>query len=259
VSEPAAWRLVDDLDVPLDAAGQMAADVALLQEVMQGAPPALRLYRWHRPALSLGRFQPDTDVDTRACAAHGVEIVRRPTGGQALLHGADLTYAVAMPRPPGPDGAVGAVYCRLAGGLIAGLAALGVVAEVASHRGKTGAACFASLRGSDLRVGGRKLVGSAQRNRDDGILQHGSVLLDRLGFDETDLLSFPDEAARAAERARLVDSTVTLGELGVHLPSRTVATALTSGFAQALHLDFDLDFRLKAQAHEFVAAEEGRQ
>jgi lipoate-protein ligase A len=82
----------------------MDADVALLDEVAAGAPPALRLYTWTRPALSIGRFQSDADVDCEACDAHGVEVVRRPTGGRALLHGADLTYAVAMPRPAGAAG-----------------------------------------------------------------------------------------------------------------------------------------------------------
>ena len=66
--------------------------------------------RWSPPALSLGRFQPDDDVDRDACARLGVDVVRRPTGGKALLHGGDLTYAVALPRPPGRAGTVRAVY-----------------------------------------------------------------------------------------------------------------------------------------------------
>ena len=104
----------------------MAADEALLDEVAAGAPPALRLYRWSPAALSLGHFQPDDDVDADACARLGVEVVRRPTGGRGLLHGGDLTYAVAMPRPVGPEGGVDQVYRHLAAGLIAGLARLGV-------------------------------------------------------------------------------------------------------------------------------------
>ncbi|MGH9015016.1 MAG: lipoate--protein ligase family protein, partial [Acidimicrobiia bacterium] len=104
----------------------MAADLALLDGVVAGAPPALRLYRWSPPALSLGRFQPDGDLDAAACSRWGVQVVRRPTGGRALLHGGDLTYAVAMPRPTGPAGSVDALYRRVAGALIAGLARLGV-------------------------------------------------------------------------------------------------------------------------------------
>ena len=88
----------------------MGADVALLDELAAGGPPALRLYRWSAPAVSLGRFQRDDVVDPAACARLGVEVVRRPSGGRALLHGGDLTYAVTMPRPPGPAGGVDAVY-----------------------------------------------------------------------------------------------------------------------------------------------------
>lgn len=229
----------------------MAADVGLLDEVARGGPPTLRLYRWRVPALSLGRFQPDADVDHDACASFGVEVVRRPTGGRALLHGGDLTYAVAMPRPAGPKGAVDAVYSWLARGLVTGLATLGVAAQVAHHDGDQGVACFASLRGSDLRVGRRKLVGSAQVNRDGAVLQHGAVLVRRLAFDETDLLAFDADAVRQAERARIAASTVTLAELGLDATPEEVADALISGFASAL----DLDFTSRA----FVAAEGVRQ
>ena len=143
---------MDDLDAGFDAAAQMTADRALLDAVAAGAPPALRLYRWTAPALSLGRFQPDDDVDHDACARHGVEVVRRPTGGKGLLHGGDLTYSVAMPLPDGAAGGVDAVYERLAGALIAGLAQLGVVAAVARHDGPAGPVCFAAQQGADLRV-----------------------------------------------------------------------------------------------------------
>jgi lipoate-protein ligase A len=223
----------------LDAAGQMAADLALLESVVAGGPPALRLYRWHPPALSLGRFQPETDVDHEACRRLGVEVVRRPTGGRALLHGADLTYAVALPVPPGGAGTVDACYRRVAAALIAGLAGLGVEAAVARHDGPGGAVCMATQQGADLRVGDRKVCGSAQVRRDGVVLQHGSVLLDRLDFDETDLV------AGDHDRAALVASTVTLAELGAPTDPGRVAAALVQGFRAELDIDFtptlDLD------------------
>ncbi|MBA2326512.1 MAG: lipoate--protein ligase family protein [Actinobacteria bacterium] len=228
------WRLVDDLDAELDAAGQMAADRALLDEVAAGASPALRLYRWSPPALSLGRFQPEDDVDHTACRDRGVEIVRRPTGGRALLHGADLTYAVAMPRPE-RAASVDAVYRLLARGLTRGLACLGVEAAVARADGPAGPLCFASQQGADLRVGEQKVCGSAQVRRDDAVLQHGALLLDRLPFDETDLLR---GAADDDGRARLRVATVTLRELGAPVDARVVANALADGFAEALDLRF---------------------
>lgn len=249
----AVWRLIDDLHRPLGAAQQMTTDEALLGDVISGGASTLRWYRWQRPTLSLGRFQAGSDVDEEACRARGVEIVRRPTGGRALLHGSDLTYCVVMPRPPGRDGTVEALYGWIARGLMAGLARLGVEAEVAHHVGDTAAACFASQRGSDLRVGGRKLVGSAQVHREGAVLQHGSLLLHRPDIDEIDVLRIP-ETTRNAERARLLASTVTLQELGVDAPIGEVAAALTSGFAAGLDLDFTSKAKVEGSGSRFVAA-----
>ena len=208
----------------------MLTDVALLDEVAGGAPPALRLYRWRPPALSLGHFQAESDVDEDACDRHGVEVVRRPTGGAALLHGGDLTYAAVLPRPAGADGRVDSLYQWLARGLIAGLGRLGVAAQTARHDGPPGPVCFAGQQGADLRVGERKVCGSAQVRRAGAVLQHGSILLHRLAFDETDLL------LGAHDRTGLHASTVTLEELGAPFEPSTVADALVRGFADALGL-----------------------
>jgi lipoate-protein ligase A len=223
----------------------MAADEALLESVAAGEPPALRLYRWVPPALSLGRFQPDDDVDVDACARFGVEVVRRPTGGQGLLHGGDVTYAVALPRPEGAAGGVDAVYTLLAGALIDGLARIGVDAAIARHDGPAGPVCFAGQQGADLRVGERKVCGSAQVRRDGAVLQHGSILLTRLPFDETDVLR-PRLGAPVTTRAELRDATVTLAELGAPTDVRVVADALVEGFAATLDLRFALSIDLQS-------------
>lgn len=219
----------------------MDADVALLEDVAAGAPPALRLYRWTRPAISLGHFQPDDDVDRDACRRLGVEVVRRPTGGQGVLHGGDLTYAVALPRPAGAAGAVEPLYTALAGALVAGLARLGVTAAVARHDGGAGPVCFAGQQGSDLRVGNRKVCGSAQARRRGAVLQHGSILLTRLPFDETDLLR-PRPGAPTVTRDELRSATVTLAELGAPTEPRVVADALVEGFSAALEVTFDVEW-----------------
>ena len=215
----------------------MAADLVLLDEVDAGAPPALRLYRWSPPALSLGRFQPETDVDRAACERLGVEVVRRPSGGKALLHGGDLTYAVALPRPVGAQGGVHAVYALVAGALIAGLAHLGVAARIARNDGPpAGPVCFAGQQGADLRVGDRKLCGSAQVRTSRAVLQHGAVLLDRLPFDETDLLHAPPGGAN--DRAALRAATATLAELGAPSGAGIVAAAVAEGFRSTLDVEF---------------------
>lgn len=250
------WRLFDDLGLTRTATDQMAADRAMLAEVAAGAPAALRLYTWRPAALSLGRFQPWEDVDVDACRQFGVEVVRRPTGGRALLHGADLTYAVALRRPPGRAGTVRAVYELLAAALIDGLGRLGVAAAVAHHdesdgragsvpERKAGPVCFASQQGADLRVGHRKLCGSAQTRargavageRFGVVLQHGSILLDRLPIDETDLLR-PPAGSLHPPRAELRGVTVTMAELGAPTDPDPVATALVAGFRETLDVDF---------------------
>lgn len=231
MSEP--WRLVDDVARPSSADQQMVEDLRLLDEVELGAPSALRLYTWPVPALSIGRFQADTDVDRGACDRLGVEVVRRPTGGRALLHGADLTYAVVTRSSKDGCTRVDDVYRWIARGLIAGLAHVGAHADIAHSDGPAGPACFAGQQGADLRVGKRKVCGSAQVWRGGAVLQHGSILLHRLPYDETDLL------VAAGGRDALRAATVTLEEIGAEFEAGRVADALIAGFMQALGCSFD--------------------
>lgn len=226
--KPPVWRLLDEVGLRRDASEQMHADVDLLRAVVDGAPATLRLYTWTTPALTLGRFQPREDVDDGACARFGVDVVRRPTGGQALLHGGDLTYAVAMPQRSGREASVERTYAWLAAGIIAGLARLGVEASVASRRGSSGPVCFAGQEGADLRVGDRKVCGSAQLQRDGAVLQHGSILLRRLPFDETDVL------LGMHDRERLRRVTTTLEELAAPTDPALVAQAVIEGFEEVL-------------------------
>ena len=227
------WQLLDELDRPRDGAEQMRVDLDMLERVDNGEAPALRVYTWGSPTLSIGRFQAETDVDHDSCRRLEVEVVRRPTGGAALLHGADLTYAVAMPRPTGHSGTVDATYETIAWGLLNGLARLGVDAAIAHHGGPRGAVCFSAQQGADLRVGTQKICGSAQLRHAGAVLQHGSVLLRRLPFDETDLVTGDHD------RDALRRSTVTLEELDVAPDPRPVADAVIAGFAEALCITFE--------------------
>jgi lipoate-protein ligase A len=169
-----------------DGPGQMALDEALLDSV--GAAPdsaVLRTYGWTRPTLSLGYFQPAELADDARWA--GLDLVRRPTGGGALLHHHEVTYAVVIPSTHrfarrGPE-----LY-RAAHAAIAGL--LAQLGAPASRRGEPGSGplseplgtpkpflCFADRDAEDLVWLGHKLVGSAQRRRVGALLQHGSLLL----------------------------------------------------------------------------------
>lgn len=161
----------------------MALDGALLQAALSGrrVRPILRLYAWSRPTLSVGVHQRLSDELMDRCAGYGVDVVRRPTGGTAVLHGDDLTYSVVAHA--GGRGVLEA-YCYLAEALIAGFARLGMVAEVGSRNSTppvrslaSNGACFASTVGADLQVSGAKICGSAQVRRSGWLLQHGSLPL----------------------------------------------------------------------------------
>lgn len=173
------WRLLDTPPAP--GAWNMAVDAALMESVRAGAPPCLRFYRWDPPCLSLGRNQPAAGrYDLDALRAAGVETVRRPTGGRAVLHDRELTYSVVA-----PEGALGgprASYAAINRALVAGLRRLGVPAELQPRAGRRAAAlslapCFRDPAEGEVVVAGRKLVGSAQWREAGVVLQHGSLLL----------------------------------------------------------------------------------
>lgn len=170
------WRLVETPPAP--GAWNMAVDQALADGVQAGGPPVLRVYRWRPPCLSLGRNQPTDGYDRDEIRRRALDVVRRPTGGRAVLHHRELTYSVTV-----REGALGGprdAYAAVNRALVAGLRRLGVDARV--HAGGTGRAplpslapCFEVPVEGEVTAGGRKLVGSAQRTEDGVLLQHGSL------------------------------------------------------------------------------------
>ncbi len=198
------WRLLVD---PIAATGwwNMAVDEVLLGSATTGAAPVLRLYSWSAPWLSLGYGQPLRAATGAACRDAGVEVLRRVTGGRAVLHGADLTYAVAAPATALPDG-LDASYRLLSDAILLALRELGVEADRAASAAaiapSAGFDCFASAATDEICVGGRKLAGSAQRRASGAVLQHGSIRVE------------PDPVS-AAEAVGLGRGATSLRELGV--------------------------------------------
>src|SRR5439155_18887308 len=177
------WRLL--LDKPSSGAWNMAVDEVLLDGVAAGtAPPTLRFYEWTPPCLSLGYFQPFDVVDLDGCRALGVDVVRRPTGGRAILHDRELTYSIVLPAAVlGQDGGVLPSYYRLSLALQDGLRRLGVPATLAPASAAPstavhGPACFDRPSAHEILLNRRKLVGSAQVRRGGAILQHRSILVE---------------------------------------------------------------------------------
>lgn len=162
----------------------MGLDLELLGLAEDGQGPFLRLYTWDGPWISFGYFQKiERAVDAGWAEKVGVRVVKRPTGGKALLHAGDLTYAVAVPErhEVAGLGIVGA-YEAISARVVAALRCVGVEAELGSRkpgsqeRGERGTGpCAAEVMVESVMVGGKKLVGSAQVRRRGAVLQHGSV------------------------------------------------------------------------------------
>lgn len=159
----------------------MALDVALLARARDTGECVLRVYTWERPTLSLGRNQTAAGLyDLDRARAQGVDIVRRPTGGRAILHHREITYSVTAPAPA--EDSLRSSYARINRLLVDGLRKLGVDARAAEASGRAllpgDTPCFETPAEGELVVGSRKLVGSAQWREHGALLQHGSMLVD---------------------------------------------------------------------------------
>lgn len=179
-----SWRFLDTGCG--DAAYNMAVDEALLVSHEAGhSPPTLRVYTWSSPTLSFGYAQNvEREVDTDACREHGVTLVRRPTGGRAVLHDEEATYSVVMPlRLDGREASITEHYRRIGLALETALRHAGLPVNLerpsvlAAAPRPASPACFAAISRYELSATGRKLVGSAQKRGRQSLLQHGSIPL----------------------------------------------------------------------------------
>jgi len=252
------WRLI--LDGKHGAAANMAADEAILRAHVDGkVPPTLRLYGWEKPAVSLGYFQSmeGARIDVEYCRDAGIEIVRRPTGGRAVLHGHDLTFSISLDERQIADGfrSVLGSHLWLMGAVVAGLRMLGLEAEIGPANGRAelrdSADCFAHVAECDVRVGREKVAGAAQVRRLGGVLQQGSMPC----------------AVPAVEAARVFGHTNTgLRENGYLLAGaarRDIEQALVQGFEDALQVSFvegtltgdEIELALQLQGEKYASPE----
>jgi lipoate-protein ligase A len=202
------------LDGPHTGAVNMARDERLLDHWRPGRPPVLRLYRWQPYAVSYGFHQRLEDFDHEAIDRLGFELAKRPTGGRAILHAEELTYSVvgASPSPLFGD-SLHTCYMRINEALVAFLRELGCEVEISGGEDRSEmkqAVCFKSAGQHEIRVRGRKLVGSAQRRTEGRFLQHGSILV---GPAHADLLECLQPHRRGGmDRTRLLQLTTDLGQ-----------------------------------------------
>ncbi len=238
------WRLL--LTDPADGAWNMALDESILEHVGRGESlPTLRLYAWQPPCLSLGYAQPFADVDTGRLEQRGWHMVRRPTGGRAILHTDELTYSITGPADePRLAGSVLESYNRLAVALLQAVKSLGMPVEL--KEGNSAApstpnpVCFEVPSAYEITVQGRKLIGSAQARRKEGVLQHGSLPLSGDLARITQALRFPDESARAEAARRLLERATTVQSvLGREVTWEQAAQAFIQAFESRLDLKLE--------------------
>ena len=225
----------------------MALDEAILEAVGRGESlPTLRFYAWEPPCISLGVAQSIRDVDLKRLHTKRWDLVRRTTGGRAILHTDELTYAVIAPIDnPHVAGGVLDSYRHLSAGLVAGLQHMGMSVEIEPDKQLTeeergNPVCFQAPSAYEITVKHRKLLGSAQVRRRFGILQHGTLPLKGDITRICDVLQFDSEEDRTSAVDALRNRAATVEDLLREPLSWGRATeAMSDGFRQALDLQLE--------------------
>jgi lipoate-protein ligase A len=255
-----SWRLMPGFG--LSGPDNMAVDEALLESVIRGGAPVVRFYTWQPATLSLGVNQPVGEVDPAECARRGFGLVRRITGGRAVLHQHELTYSViGRENDPRVSGGVIESYRKISAALVAGFQSLGADVQLAapnraliralaeSRRHATlneeaesshGAVCFDAASAYELTASGRKLVGSAQARRGGALLQHGSILLD-IDWDAwVSVFAYASEAGKQRAFQKLPTRMTSLKqELGREVTPEEVSDALHPAFERVLSISLE--------------------
>lgn len=229
------WRLIED-PVIRDGAWNMAVDEVLYREIESGERkrPSLRVYEWSKPCLSLGYHQKlEAGCDDEFCRRHGIDIVRRPTGGRAVLHADEVTYSVVGSLSEGPFAWTDLmdVYLSIAVALEKGLVRLGLEVAVSRRPNKISPTsddpCFAAPSSGEILVEGRKVVGSAQRRGAKAFLQHGAIPV-KIDFD---LLA--RATCRNKDEARRFQSLfIGVGSVNEKITRRSLKKAVVDGFRE---------------------------
>jgi len=215
------WRLIKDSYHT--GFMNMAIDEAIMIAHREGlVPPTIRLYQWSPPAVSLGYFQDlKKEIDVDNCKNLGIDIVRRPTGGKAVLHDKELTYSfIIRENHPLINNSILETYKKISGGMIRGLSYLGVTAELVPlreklksdslpkgekpeiHHSDFKSICFSVPSQYEVQVKGKKIVGSAQVRKREIVLQHGSLLIELEKDKLFSVFNFPSAQIRERFRTR---------------------------------------------------------
>ena len=240
----AKWRLLQT--EPTTGAYNMALDEAcLLSAAEKRSLPTLRLFSWDPPTLSLGYAQKCSEVNLPQLRSNGWGLVRRPTGGRAILHTDELTYSVTAPLDdPVMAGSLLECYQRISRALLVALKLLGIDARgdatynLVHGQSKADPVCFEVPSNFEITVSGKKLIGSAQARKHNGVLQHGSLPLTGDLTRITQVLNYPSEDKRQEGIARLLSHAGTVESLTGKVVTVKMAT---QSFIEAFSSELDLE------------------
>jgi len=238
------WRLIDS--GPGDAFWNMALDEAISTETRkETAAPTLRLYSWDKPSLTLGCFQKISDIDNEYCLEDNIPVVRRPTGGRAILHVDELTYSFSAGIITGPfsSGLLDS-YKKISSAFTLAFRKIGIIAEQRADREKGRVLsrtplCFQSSSFGEILLDNKKMLGSAQKRWGDGLLQQGSI---PYRSDE----KMTNRIFGAAETELLGQRMRTLQEILPSFNGEAFKKAVISSFEE----NFGIRLRLSVQSEE---------
>lgn len=253
------WRFIDNGSH--NAFYNMALDETISESVRKGfSPPTLRLYQWTQPSVSLGYFQKVSDINIDYCQRKSYQLVRRLTGGKAVLHNSELTYSISARNDTKPFKGKGLLenYMIISTVLVTALKTLNVDAKITSSRIKqqTDSFCFKTSSYSEITVNGQKIIGSAQKLYRNGFLQQGSILMD----------INPEELNKIFKNYAIGETSYEVGTIKKYAPSLSIQdlkTALKEAFEKILGTELilkeptelELDNARKLQVKKYATQE----
>jgi len=241
-------------DGPEHAFFNMALDEAISEAVIQKiSPPTLRLYQWDRPSISIGYFQKISEINADYCRQNDYPVVRRLTGGRAILHDRELTYSLSSLHNSYPfNGSLLDNYKTISSALLSGLTSIGIEAEMSFVKKRTeghrDSACFKAASYGEVTVKSKKIIGSAQKRYKDGFMQHGSILF---SFNSRELCNVL--AANADNNFKGIGS---ISDYAPAISPDNFKGALKEAFEKELNIKLIADVPTK---HELKLAEEHEQ
>ena len=238
------WRLI--ISSPSSGSWNMSVDETILEKVVsRDVPPTLRLYSWHPYCLSIGHAQSISEVNTGFLTEKGWGVVRRPTGGRAILHADELTYSINAPiDDPHIRGGVIESYQHLSHCLLHALELVGIKTDSRpkvkeeKHLSKN-PVCFQYPSDYEITFQGKKLIGSAQARRINGLLQHGAIPLFGDISRIISTLNYKNDEEKLKAKSSLLSRAITLQDVMGHMISwKEIADAILHAFEETLNIHF---------------------